>query len=96
MRRRLQTLGAALAAFVLLGVITIGALVGLNAECNGPTTDCPRSAAYRYTLVALPLVSLALLVTGTAWSIRRRSLQPLLVGEAAVLTVAAVVDSMLR
>jgi hypothetical protein len=91
MRRRLQIFAAAVAALALLGVITIGVLVGLNAECNGPTTDCPRSATYRYALVALPPASLALLVSGTVWSIRRRSLRPLVLAEAAVLGLGPLV-----
>ena len=95
MRRGLQILAAVLAGLAELGAITIGALVGLNAECNGPTTDCPRSAAYRYTLVALPPASLALLVAGTVWSIRRRSLRPLVLAEAAVLGLGPVVGVLL-
>jgi hypothetical protein len=40
-------------------------------------------------------VSLALLVAGTVWSIRRRLLRPLVLADAAVLGLGAVVDAAL-
>jgi hypothetical protein len=95
MRRWLETLAAVVAGLVLLVGTTIAVLIGLNAECNGPTTDCPRSAAYRYTLVALPVVAAVLLLGGAGWSIRRRSLRPLVLTEAAALAVIALVDAVL-
>jgi hypothetical protein len=55
MRRSLVVLAAVVGAFVLLAGITLSVLIGLNAECTGSTSDCPRSDAYRYTLVATPL-----------------------------------------
>ena len=51
---------------MLLAATTFAALVGLTAECTGPTADCPRSDAYRATLIAMPLLSAVLLVVGAA------------------------------
>ena|SRR2546423_12198973 len=95
MRRPLQILGAAVAGLVLLGGTAIAAAVSLNAECLGPSSECPRSAAYRYTLLALPIAALALVVAGTGWSVRRRSLQPVVLAEAVVLGLDTIVDSVL-
>jgi hypothetical protein len=86
---------AVLAAVMLLAATTFAALVGLTAECTGSTADCPPSDAHRGTLIAMPLLSAVLLVVGAAWSIRRRSIRPLVLAEACVLAVAAVVGSLL-
>ena len=89
--RALRVLGVALSALLLLGLITLAALIGLNAECNG--ADCPRSDAYRYSIVAGPVATLVLLVAGTVWSIVRRRLSPLVLAEAASLAVVALLDA---
>jgi hypothetical protein len=84
-RRVLQIVATVASALALLAVVTIGALVGLNAECNGAADECPRSDAYRGTLLALPVVTLVLLLAGAVWAARRRALWPLVLAEAAVL-----------
>jgi hypothetical protein len=84
------------AALVLLLGTTAAVLIGLNAECNGPTTDCPHSDAYRYTALALPVAAAVLLAGGTAWSILRRSLRPLVFAEAGVLGVVTLVGAVLN
>jgi hypothetical protein len=90
-RRWLRTLAAVGAALLLLAATTFASLVGLTAECTGSTADCPRSDAYRGTLVAMPLLSAVLLLAGSAWSVREQSLRPLVLAEAGVLALAAVV-----
>lgn len=91
MRRWLRVFLAVVAGFLILAVTTIGALIGLNAECNG--ADCPRSDAWRATVVATPVVTLVLLLVGAAWSAMTRKLRPLVLAEATVLSVVALVDA---
>src|SRR5712691_4883412 len=91
--RRLRILATCASAVLLLAVITVGALIGLNAECNGGAGECPRSDAYRWTLLVFPVFSLVLLVAGVVWSLRRRALWPLVLAEAAVLGATALVDT---
>jgi hypothetical protein len=94
MRRALEIIGAVATALILLAVITIGALIGLNAECN--SGDCPRSDGYRAALLAVPPTVAIVLVAGAAWSIRRRRLYPLALAEAGALGVVALVDATLE
>ena len=94
-RRAAEIAGTATFAFGIFAVTTIGAVVGLNAECNGAAGECPRSAAYRGTLLLAPIVVLALLAAGAILSARRRSLQPLLLTCGAALVLDAVADSAL-
>jgi hypothetical protein len=82
-------------AFVILGVTSIGALIGLNAECNGGAGECPRSTAYRATLLAAPVVVLTILVVGATFAARRRSVQPLLLACGLAIVFDAVADSAL-
>ncbi len=79
---------------ILLAATAIASLIGLSAECTGSTSDCPRSEAYRDTLVAMPLATAALLVGGVAWSIRRRTVKPLILAEAAALVLVALTDAL--
>ena len=95
MRRWLLILLAATAAVGLLAATTFAALIGFSAECTGSTADCPRSDAYRGTLLAMPLAAGVMLVAGAAWSFRRRSPRPLVLAEAGVLALAAIVGSFL-
>ena len=94
MGRSLQGLLVATSAVVLLAALTVASLIGLNAECNG--ADCPRSDAYRYTLLSIPITAALLLAAGAVWSIRRRRLWPLVLAEAAVLAAAALIDAVLN
>jgi uncharacterized membrane protein YoaK (UPF0700 family) len=87
---------AATSAVLLLAATTLAALIGLSAECTGSTEDCPHSDTYRGVLLTVPVVAALLLVAGTAWSIRRRTLSPLALAEAATLAVAALVDAILN
>jgi hypothetical protein len=96
MRRWFQSLTTALAAVALVTATTVASLIGLNAECNGSASECPRSDAYRAGLLAMPCAALVLLLGGTVWSIRKRTLRPLVVAEAAVLAVEALVDATLN
>jgi hypothetical protein len=80
----------------LLGAITIATLIGLNAECNGSANECPRSDAYRGALLATPCIALVLLLVGTVWSVRKRTLRPLVLAEASSLAVSALVDATLN
>jgi hypothetical protein len=96
MRRAAEIAGTVAFAVGIVGVNTIGSLVGLNAECNGAAGECPRSDAYRWTLLLSPVFVLAILVTGAILSGRRRSLRPLLVGCGAAIVFDVVADSMLR
>jgi len=96
MGRRLRAFLAAIAAVVLLAGTTVAVLIGLNAECTGSTDDCPHSDAYRYTLLSLPIAGAILLLGGTAWAIRRRTLRPLVLAEAAFLAVVALTDAVLN
>ncbi len=91
--RALRVLGVALSALVLLALVTVAALIGLNAECNG--AGCPRSDAYRYTIIAGPVATFVLLVAGTAWSILRRRLWPLVLAQAASVAVVALLGAAL-
>jgi hypothetical protein len=93
MRRWLRVLLALTAGLFILAGITIAALIGLNAECNG--ADCPRSDAWRGTVVATPLATAILLLVGATWSAITRKLRPLVLAEAAVLAVVALVDAAL-
>jgi hypothetical protein len=89
MRRWLELILAVAAGLVILGAVTIAALIGLNAECNG--ADCPRSDAWRATVVATPVATAILLLGGATWSGISRKLQPLVLAEAAVLALVALV-----
>jgi hypothetical protein len=93
-RRKLRTLLAAAGAVLLLAVTAIGSLIGLAAECTGSTTECPRSLAYRGTLVAMPLAVAILLLGGSGWSIRKRTVRPLILAEAAALLLVALTDAL--
>ena len=93
--RGLQIVATLASTVLLLAVVTVGALVGLNAECNGAADQCPRSDAYRGTLLAFPVLALVLLVAGALWAARRRALWPLVLAEGAVIGVAALVDASL-
>ncbi len=55
MRRWLHVLLTVAAGLLILAVLTIGALIGLNAECNG--AGCPRSDAWRAGVIAIPLTA---------------------------------------
>lgn len=96
MRRALEIVGAVAAALVLFGVTSIGALIGLKAECNGSSAECPHSGAYRGALFAVPPMTAVLLLGGALWSIRRRRLRPLVLAEAAALGVAVLIDAALQ
>jgi len=87
MRRWLELLLAVAAGLFILAVVTIAALIGLNAECNG--ADCPRSDAWRATVVATPVATATLLLVGATWSAMTRKLRPLVLAEAAVLALVA-------
>ena len=71
MRRWLKVLLAVAAGLFILAVITIAALIGLNAECNG--ADCPRSDVWRATVVATPVATAILVLVGATWSAIRGS-----------------------
>lgn len=96
MRRAVEIIAAVVAALIVFGVTSIGALIGLNAECNGSSADCPRSDAYRGALLAVPPMMAVLLLGGATWSIRRRRLRPLVLAEAAALGVAVLIDAALQ
>ena len=85
MRRWLRVFLAVAAAFLIPAVTTIGALIGLNAECNGG--DCPRSDAWRAGVIAMPVTAAILLLVGATWSVVSRKLRPLVLAEATVLSV---------
>jgi hypothetical protein len=87
MRRWLEVLLAVAAGLFILAVVTIAALIGLNAECNG--ADCPRSDAWRATVVATPVATAILLLVGATWSAITRKLRPLVLAEATVLALVA-------
>jgi hypothetical protein len=89
--RALCVLGVAASALLLLALVTAAALIGLNAECNG--AGCPRSDGYRFGIIAAPVVTFVLLVAGTAWSILRRRVWPLVLAEAASVAVVALLDA---
>ncbi len=89
MRRWLHVLLAVAAGLFIQAVTTIAALIGLNAECNG--ADCPRSDAWRATVVATPVATAILLLVGATWSAISRKLRPLVLAEAAVLALVALV-----
>ena len=91
MRRWLRVFLAVAAAFLIPAVTTIGALIGLNAECNGG--DCPRSDAWRAGVIAMPVTAAILLLVGATWSVVSRKLRPLVLDEATVLSVVALVDA---
>src|SRR5262249_59428861 len=91
--RWLRTALAAVVAVALLAVVTIGSLVGLNAECNGTADECPRSDAYIGLRLAMPPAVLLVLVIGTVWAIRRRTLRPLWLAEAVVLVLIVVLGA---
>ena len=90
MRRAAAVAGTCVAALLVLAVTTVGALIGLNAECNGAASECPRSDTYRWTRVALPPAVLLILAAGAIVAVRRRSVRPLLLacGAAIVFVVA--------
>jgi hypothetical protein len=96
MRTWLRLLLVGTSAAVLLAAITAAALIGLNAECNGSAGECPRSAAYRGALLADPVVALVLLLVGAIWSVRQRTVRPLVLAEASVLGVSALVDAIIN
>jgi hypothetical protein len=91
MRRWLHVVLAVAAGLLILAVLTISALIGLNAECNG--ADCPRSDAWRAGVIATPVMALLLLLVGATWSVVSRKLQPLVLAEAAVLAVVALLGA---
>jgi hypothetical protein len=93
MRGPLKALLAVSTAAVLVAAITIGSLIGLNAECNGPVDECPRSDSYVGTRLALPPIALVLVIVGAVWSVRRRTVRPLVLAEAAVLAIVAIVGA---
>lgn len=80
----------------LLAGITVASLIGLNADCNGATGECPRSDAYRARLLGYPVVVLVLLLVGTIWSFRKRTLRPLVLAEASVLALSALADAIIN
>ncbi len=89
--RVLRVLGVALSAVLLLVLVTVAALIGLNAECNG--AGCPRSDAYRFTIIAGPVATLIVLTAGAVWSIFRRRVWPLLLAEAVSLAALALLGA---
>lgn len=95
MRRTAEIAGTVVFALGIFVATTVGALVALNAECNGAASECPRSTAYRATLVVSPIAVLTILVAGAILARRHRSLQPLLLGCGAAIVLDAVVDSAL-
>ena len=95
MQRTAEIAGTVVFAFGIFVVTTVGALVGLDAECNGGAGECPRSTAYRSTLVLSPIAVLAILVAGAILARRQRSLQPLLLACGAAIVLDAVADSAL-
>jgi ABC-type antimicrobial peptide transport system permease subunit len=95
MRRTAEIAGTVAFAFGVFIVTTVGALVGLNAECNGAASECPRSTPYRATLVVSPVAVLAILIVGAIVARRARSLQPLLLACGAAIVFDAVTDSAL-
>jgi hypothetical protein len=94
--RWLRVLLAGTFAVVLLAGITVASLIGLNAECNGAADECPRSAAYRGRLLGHPVVVLVLLLVGTIWSFRQRTLRPLVLAEASVLALSALAEAIIN
>jgi hypothetical protein len=94
MRRALEIVAAIGAAVIVFGVTSVGALIGLEAECSG--ADCPRSDAYRGALLAVPPTMAVLLLGGAVWSMRTRRLRPLVLAEAAALGVAVLIDAALQ
>ena len=42
MRRAAAVAGTCVASLLVLAVTTVGSLIGLNAECNGAVSECPR------------------------------------------------------
>jgi hypothetical protein len=94
MGRPLQALLVAACGLLVVAATTVASLIGLNAECNG--ADCPRSDAYRYALLAIPITAALLVAAGAIWSIRRRRLWPLVLAEATVLAVASLTDAVLN
>jgi hypothetical protein len=95
-RRAAGVVGAATFALGILAVATIGSLIGLNAECNGAAGECPRSDAYRWTLLLSPVAVLAILVAAAIVSVRRRSVRPLLLACGAAIVLEYAADSALR
>jgi hypothetical protein len=91
MRRWLHVVLAVAAGLLILSVLTIGALIGLNAECNG--ADCPRSDAWRAGVMAMPVTAAILLLVGATWSVTSRKLRSLVLAEAAVLAVVGLWDA---
>jgi hypothetical protein len=77
-RRAAAVAGAAILSLLILAVTAVGSLVGLNAECNGAASECPRSTAYRATLIGTPITVLVVVVSGAVVAVRRRSVYPLL------------------
>src|SRR5262249_45914546 len=91
MRRWLTVLAVVVGALALLSGITVAALVGLNGECKGAASECPRSDAYRYTLLMTPIGSAIVLLLGATSGIRTRTLWPLVLAEAVVLAAFTLV-----
>src|SRR4029079_2560815 len=87
MRWWLELILAVAAGLFILGAVTIAALIGLNAECNG--ADCPRSDTWRATVVATPVATAILLLGGATWSGISRRLQPRVPAAAARLALLA-------
>jgi hypothetical protein len=95
MRRATAVVGTATLAILIFGDTAVGSLIGLNAECNGAASECPRSSAYRATLLAAPVAVLVILVAGAAVAARRRSVYPLLGACGAAIVLDIVTDSLL-
>jgi hypothetical protein len=89
MGTRLRISLAALVAVVLLVASAVGSLIGLEPECNG--AGCPRSDAYRDTLLALPLAAATLLLAGGVWTARLRRAWPLVLAVATTLALESLV-----
>lgn len=92
MRRAVLTVGVVVSAVLLLLAVTAASLIGLNAQCNGAASECPRSDAYRFGLLATPIAAAILLVAGGVLCVSKRALWPLFLAEAAVLALDAVTD----
>jgi len=94
MGRIAAAVGSLLLALFILAFITVAALIGLNAECNGTASECPRSTAYRVTHLSAPIVALLILGGGAVVSARRRSPVPLLMACGGTIALIFVVGSL--
>ena len=94
--RTAAVVGTVVFAVLILVMTTIGVLIGLNAECNSGPPVCPRSTAFRVTLISDPILVLVILVAGGVVSIRRRTPVPLLMTCAGVVVLNFVVGSLVN